>query len=150
MMDKQEEFDWTTVLERKPKLRDRLESLSRLSYSSDSSFSEESLKSFASLVSSEEEDGFESGFDTFNDFLHYSTSSLPLDDTSSNTTTPSRSSRKLRKRLRKLLRAKALKRWFKRSSVQKFATACAILFRGVLFVSVNIILVLVVIISLSI
>jgi hypothetical protein len=137
----QQEIDWSTIVERKSPLRDRLESLSRITPSSASSISEEEVKSIASSIS----DGFESGFETFNDFLNYSSSSLPLDENSNG-------KRKLKKRLRKLLRRKTYKRLFKSTSsvVQSVVKACAILFRGVLVVAVNIIIVLAVIISLAI
>lgn len=132
----QQEIDWSTIVERKSPLRDRLESLSRITPSSASPFSEEEVKSI---------DGFESGFETFNDFLNYSSPSLPLDENSN-------SKRKLKRRLRNLLRRKTYKRLSKSigSVVQNVVNACAILLRGVLFVAVNITIVLAVIISLAI
>jgi hypothetical protein len=142
----QQEIDWFTIVERKSPLRDRLESLSRITPSSASSISEEEVKSNASSIS----DGFESGFETFNDFLNYSPSTLPLDDLPLDEI--SNSKRKLKKRLRKLFRRKTYKRLFKSTGyvVKKLVNACAILFRGVLFVAVNITIVLAVIISLAI
>jgi hypothetical protein len=132
----QQEIDWSTIVERKSPLRDRLESLSRITPSSASPISEEEVKSI---------DGFESGFETFNDFLNYSSPSLPLDENSN-------SKRKLKRRLRNLLRRKTYKRLSKSigSVVQNVVNACAILLRGVLFVAVNITIVLAVIISLAI
>jgi len=144
-------------------LKDQMDQLSKRSPSFSSTegtaIPEDEMSSVQSLI--EQAEGFESGFETFDDFLNFSPSDLEeQDDQPIGEVTATKSKSKLKRKFKKLKTKlktsfnvkKQLKRVQKNSGgiLRLLSNATALLFRGVLFLTVNVLIVLTVIISLAI
>ena len=125
--------------------------------------SEDEMSSLHSLI--EQTEGFESGFETFDDFLSFSNSNLEEDEEQIihekvKTKTKSKLKRKLKRKLKKLktklktsCQVKKQLKSIQRNSgpiLRAISNATALVFRGALFLTVNVMVVLTVILSLAI
>ena len=153
------------IVNQKPLNQDDLEKLRSASFSSAESttLSEDEMSSLHSLI--EQTEGFESGFDTFDDFLNYSSSNLGEqeeeligDKVKSRKNKPkSKLKRKLKKLKSKLnktsFRVKTqVKHIYQNAApiLRTVANATVLVFRGALFLTVNVLIVLTLILSLAI
>jgi hypothetical protein len=144
----------SAIMKSKSPLRKRLESLSRVSLSEMEEVASLSSSSFALKNNAE---GFESGFENFQDFLEYSSERLSCassSKTKSKTTTASseKQTHRLTKRIKKsLLKHKSRFRTINNHClVQRIMNGFALLFRGALAGTINFLIVLVVIIALTV
>ncbi|CAJ1969912.1 unnamed protein product [Cylindrotheca closterium] len=145
--------------------KDDMEKIRSASFSSAESttLSEDEMSSLNSLIGQTE--GFESGFDTFDDFLNYSSSNLDEgeeeligDKKKPKTKKPkSKLKRKLKKLKSKLKKTSfQVKNKVKQSCrdaapiLRAVANATVLVFRGALFLTVNVLIVLTLILSLAI
>mmetsp|Transcript_30622 Transcript_30622/g.73443 ORF Transcript_30622/g.73443 Transcript_30622/m.73443 type:complete len:210 (-) Transcript_30622:327-956(-) len=143
-----------------PKIVD-MEKLRSASFSSAESttLSEDEMSSLHSLI--EQTETFESGFDTFDDFLNYSNSNLDQEEETlvGDKVKTKKSKSKLKRKLKKLKTKlktsfhvkKQIKSIYKNSRpiLRAISNATALVFRGVLFLTVNVLIVLTVILSLA-
>jgi hypothetical protein len=145
-----------------PELKEQVERelLKSCSFSSAESttLSEDEMSSLHSVI--EQTEGFESGFETFDDFLTFSTSNLDdLMEEEQGTTigeVKTKSKSKLKRKLKKLktkLKNSVNVKQIKKNSgaiLRAVSNATALVFRGALFMTVNVLIVLTIILSLAI
>jgi len=157
----QDTMDWREVIvDHNSSLKEQTEALSKRSTSFSSAdkteLSEDEMSSLYSLME-EQTEGFESGFASFDAFMNYSSSSLDDEQAITNEKVATKKSKsKIKRKLKKLkrkikttLKGKAnLKRI--RKIAKSILRASAIVFRGVLFLTINVLIVLAIIISLAI
>lgn len=165
----QEPMNWSDlIVSQKPpetKQDDMIEKLRCSSFSSTESttLSEDEMCSLHSLIEATE--GFESGFDTFDDYLKYSSSNLEEDEEESLVgdkpkTKKKKFKSKLKRKMKKLKTKlktsfqvkKHIKRIHKNSApiLRAITNATALVLRGALFLTVNVLIVLTIILSLAI
>lgn len=157
MASEQEVIDLlSSISERKSGLRKRRGSLSEKSLPE----MEEELVSLASSASSmsgkgitspnaADHPGFESGFETFNDFLEYAS-----DDSQSikSSPEPSVTSKSKTKKSKRFIKSRRIRRWSEKGSFKKIynclkraSDSFAHMFRGCVFLGSNVLIVLIVI-----
>lgn len=157
-------LNWDEVIvNHNSSLKDQMERLSKPSASFVSTdcttLSEDEMASMQSLM--EQTEGFESGFETFDDFLNYSSSNLEEEEEASKigdgkTKSKSKLKRKLKKIKTKLKTSLHVKKQIKRirknsgAILRAISNATCLVFRGVLFLTVNVLIVLTIILSLAI
>ncbi|KAL3936262.1 MAG: hypothetical protein SGBAC_008388 [Bacillariaceae sp.] len=163
----QEPMNWSDlIVSQKPpetKQDDMIEKLRCASFSSTESttLSEDEMCSLHSLIEATE--GFESGFDTFDDYLKYSSSNLEEEEEESmvgDKLKKKKSKSKLKRKMKKLKTKlktsfqvkKHIKRIHKNSApiLRAITNATALVLRGALFLTVNVLIVLTIILSLAI
>ena len=161
MASEQEVIDLlSSISERKSGLRKRRGSLSEKSLPE----MEEELVSLASSKSSmsakditspnaADHPGFESGFETFNDFLEYaSEDSESIKSSSPASPDPSVTSKGKTKKSKRFIKSRRIRKWLEKGSFKKFynwlrraSDSFAHMFRGCVFLGSNVLIVLIVI-----
>lgn len=158
-------LNWDEVIvNHNSSLKDQMERLSKPSASFVSTdcttLSEDEMASMQSLM--EQTEGFESGFDTFDDFLNYSSSNLEEveeEEASKIGDVKTKSKSKLKRKLKKIKAQlktslhvkKQIKRIRKNSGaiLRAISNATCLVFRGVLFLTLNVLIVFTIILSLA-
>lgn len=158
-------LNWDEVIvNHNSSLKDQMERLSKPSASFVSTdcttLSEDEMASMQSLM--EQTEGFESGFDTFDDFLNYSSSNLEEEEEEEaskigdvKTKSKSKLKRKLKKIKAKLKTSLHVKKQIKRirknsgAILRAISNATCLVFRGVLFLTLNVLIVFTIILSLA-
>lgn len=158
-------LNWDEVIvNHNSSLKDQMERLSKPSASFVSTdcttLSEDEMASMQSLM--EQTEGFESGFDTFDDFLNYSSSNLEEveeEEASKIGDVKTKSKSKLKRKLKKIKAKlktslhvkKQIKRIRKNSGaiLRAISNATCLVFRGVLFLTLNVLIVFTIILSLA-
>jgi len=158
-------MDWHEVIvNHNSSLKEQMEALSKRSASfisaDNTELSGEEMTSLYSFV--EQAEGFESGFASFDEFMNYSSSSLDDEQaaiTNEKVTTKKSKSqikrklKKLKRKIKTTLKCKLNLKRIRRIAIpilQAISNATAIVFRGVLFLTINVLIVLAVIIALTI
>lgn len=158
-------LNWDEVIvNHNSSLKDQMERLSKPSASFVSTdcttLSEDEMASMQSLM--EQTEGFESGFDTFDDFLNYSSSNLEEEEEEEaskigdvKTKSKSKLKRKLKKIKAQLKTSLHVKKQIKRirknsgAILRAISNATCLVFRGVLFLTLNVLIVFTIILSLA-